>query len=955
MTENFGREGDDTSASPRSPGQRLRSLLNGHSVAGQVFVLQLALAVLLVIAAVLALVFQARDATAHEARQLSAVGAETFAHAPGTRAAMRSAHPSTALQPQAEAARKAAGVDYVVVLRPDGMRWTHPDPRLIGKRVTGDDYRPALKGRPYTATFTSTFGPAVTTTVPVLEPDGSLLGLVAVGIRVQRADAEVGQQLPLLLGSAAGALLLVAGGAALVSRRLRRQTRGLHPAEVRRMYDHHDAVLHAVREGVLIISSDGRLLLANDEARRLLELPADAERRPVADLGLEPQLSALLTSGRTATDEVLLAGDRLLAVNVRPTAPHGGPAGSAVTLRDTTELRALAGRAGVAQERLKLIYDAGLRIGTTLDVERTAEELAAVAVPRFADVVTVELLEPVLRGDEPTAGAGAELRRMAVRGVPEDAALHRVGEVLRHGPGTPMATGLTSGRPVLVGDLRDADAWQEQDREGTRQMLDAGLRSLAAVPLQARGVVLGLVNYWRSAASDAFGEEDLAFAEELTARAAVAVDNARRYTREHTTAVTLQRSLLPQTLPEQSALEVAHRYLPAHAGVGGDWFDVIPLPGARVALVVGDVVGHGLHAAATMGRLRTAVHNFSALDLPPDELLNHLDELVTHIDTDEARAAGPGTGDEDGRDIAGAWPGGTDGDSDGAPAHPGRTGITGATCLYAIYDPVTGRVTLATAGHPGPAVIRPAGGVTFPEVPVSPPLGLGGSVPVETTELTLSEGSRLVLYTDGLVENRDRDIATGLELLRTALASGAEHTPEETCTAVLNAMLPAHPSDDIALLVARTRLLEPTRVAEWEVSSDPAAVAPVRAACLRMLESWGLAAIDFTTELILSELITNAIRYGAQPIRVRLLYDRALICEVSDGTSASPHLRRAATTDEGGRGLFLVAQFAQRWGTRYTPDGKVIWTEQSLDGGRPEPGPDSADDVLDQWDDVPAL
>ncbi|MFG2094805.1 SpoIIE family protein phosphatase [Streptomyces sp. NPDC048612] len=955
MTENFGREGDDTSASPRSPGQRLRSLLNGHSVAGQVFVLQLALAVLLVIAAVLALVFQARDATAHEARQLSAVGAETFAHAPGTRAAMRSAHPSTALQPQAEAARKAAGVDYVVVLRPDGMRWTHPDPRLIGKRVTGDDYRPALKGRPYTATFTSTFGPAVTTTVPVLEPDGSLLGLVAVGIRVQRADAEVGQQLPLLLGSAAGALLLVAGGAALVSRRLRRQTRGLHPAEVRRMYDHHDAVLHAVREGVLIISSDGRLLLANDEARRLLELPADAERRPVADLGLEPQLSALLTSGRTATDEVLLAGDRLLAVNVRPTAPHGGPAGSAVTLRDTTELRALAGRAGVAQERLKLIYDAGLRIGTTLDVERTAEELAAVAVPRFADVVTVELLEPVLRGDEPTAGAGAELRRMAVRGAPEDAALHRVGEVLRHGPGTPMATGLTSGRPVLVGDLRDADAWHEQDREGTRQMLDAGLRSLAAVPLQARGVVLGLVNYWRSAASDAFGEEDLAFAEELTARAAVAVDNARRYTREHTTAVTLQRSLLPQTLPEQSALEVAHRYLPAHAGVGGDWFDVIPLPGARVALVVGDVVGHGLHAAATMGRLRTAVHNFSALDLPPDELLNHLDELVTHIDTDEARAAGPGTGDEDGRDVAGAWPGGTDGDSDGAPAHPGRTGITGATCLYAIYDPVTGRVTLATAGHPGPAVIRPAGGVTFPEVPVSPPLGLGGSVPVETTELTLSEGSRLVLYTDGLVENRDRDIATGLELLRTALASGAEHTPEETCTAVLDAMLPAHPSDDIALLVARTRLLEPTRVAEWEVSSDPAAVAPVRAACLRMLESWGLAAIDFTTELILSELITNAIRYGAQPIRVRLLYDRALICEVSDGTSASPHLRRAATTDEGGRGLFLVAQFAQRWGTRYTTDGKVIWTEQSLDGGRPEPGPDSADDVLDQWDDVPAL
>jgi len=843
-----------------------------------VSVRQLARAVLLGIAAVLALAFQAPDGSAREGRPPVAAGAQTSAQAPDIRTAGRAAHP------------------------------------------------PQLR----------------------------------VAAAPERTGAQGEDQFPVLLGAAAGVLLLVAGGAALVGWRLRRQTGGVRPAEMRQRYDHHDAVLHAVREGVLILGGDGRLLLANDEARRLLELPADAEGCPVADLGLEPQLSALLASGRAATDEVLLAGDRLLAVNVRPTAPRGRPAGTVVTLRDTRELRALAGRAGVAQERLKLIYDAGLRIGATLDVGRTAEELAEVAVPRFADVVTVELLEPVLRGDEPTVGAGAELQRMAVKGVAEEMAIYRVGGVIRYVAGTPMATGLASGRPVLVGDLTASDAWRQQDPDGTQRVLDSGIRSLITTPLQARGVVLGLANYWRSGASGTFEEEDLAFAEELTARAAVAVDNARRYTREHTTAVTLQRSLLPQTLPEQSGLAVAHRYLPAHAGVGGDWFDVIPLPGARVALVVGDVVGHGLHAAATMGRLRTAVHNFSALDLPPDELLNHLDELVTHIDTDEARAADLGTGtgaepDTGSRGVpdgAGTWAGGSEGDHDGVP---GRTGITGATCLYAIYDPVTGRVTLATAGHPAPAVIGPAGTVSFPEVPVSPPLGLGGSVPVETAELTLSEGSRLVLYTDGLVENRDRDIATGLELLRTALAAGANRTPEETCTAVLDAMLPAHPSDDIALMVARTRLLDPTRVAEWEVPSDPAAVAPVRAACLRMLESWGLAAIDFTTELILSELITNAIRYGAQPIRVRLLYDRALICEVSDGTSASPHLRRAATTDEGGRGLFLVAQFAHRWGTRYTPGGKVIWTEQSLDGDRPEPGPDATEDVLDQWDDVPAL
>ncbi|MGW2917630.1 SpoIIE family protein phosphatase [Streptomyces angustmyceticus] len=772
----------------------------------------------------------------------------------------------------------------------------------------------------------------------------------APGIHVQRAG-EVVQPLPLVLGAAAGGLLVVAGGAAWMSRRLRRQTHGLRPAELRRRYEHHDAVLHAVREGVLVISGDGRLLLANDEARRLLALPADAERRPLADLDLEPRLSALLASGREATDEVLPAGDRLIAVNVRPTAPHGGAAGTVVTLRDTTELRTLAGRAGVAQERLKLIYDAGLRIGTTLEVGRTAEELADVAVPRFADVATVELLEPVLRGDEPAAGPGTDLRRLAVSGVPQAAAIYRVGEDLRFAPGTPMATALASGRPVLVDDLPRSDEWRRPDPEDAQRVLDAGIRSLIAVPLQARGVVLGLANFWRTGSAGGFEEEDLAFAEELAARAAVAIDNARRYTREHTTAVTLQRSLLPQTLPEQSALEAAHRYLPALAGVGGDWFDVIPLPGARVALVVGDVVGHGLHAAATMGRLRTAVHNFSALDLPPDELLNHLDELVTHIDTDEAGTAeaGAGGGDE------GTWPGGADGAADGPPAQPGRTGITGATCLYAIYDPVGGRTTLARAGHPGPAVITPDGTVSFPEVPVSPPLGLGGGEPVETTELTLGEGSRLVLYTDGLIEGPDRDLGRGLDLLRTALAGAADRAPEQICTAVLDTMLPEHPSDDIALLVARTRLLDPGRVAEWDVPSDPAAVARTRAACLRTLESWGLVALSFTTELILSELITNAIRYGAQPIRVRLLHDRALICEVSDGTSASPHLRRAATTDEGGRGLFLVAQFAQRWGTRYTPDGKVIWTEQTLDGGRPEPGPDAADDILDQWDDVPAL
>ncbi|MFF1685222.1 MULTISPECIES: SpoIIE family protein phosphatase [unclassified Streptomyces] len=924
MTQSLGRpaarqEGAVLGEPRPSWGQSLRSLVSVHSVAGQVFLLQLTLTVLLVVAAGTALVLQARDFTMEEATQRTVSTAEAFAHSPGTLSAMKSADPGARLQPTAEAARKATGVDYVVAFNPAGIRWTHPDPSLIGKRVIGS-FEPALAGHTMTATFRTSVGLAVNATVPVIDTDGSVVGLVSVGITVENVNAGVSDRLPLLLGSAVGALLVVTAGSVLVSRRLRRQTHGLDPTELSRMYEHHDAVLHAVKEGVLITSGDGRLLLANDEAKRLLDLPPGAEGRSIADLGLAPPLAELLVAERVVTDEVHRAGDRLLAVNVRSTALYGGPAGNAVTLRDSTELRALAGRAQSARERLQLLYDAGVRIGTTLDVVHTAEELADVAVPRFADAVTVELLDSVIRGGEPS-GDTTEMRRTAVTGMTRKDVFYPVGELIRFAPATPMAQSMGNGHAVLEADLSETGGWRTQNPERARRILDHGIRSLISVPLRARGVVLGLADFWRLESTGPFESEDLSTAEELAARAAVAIDNARRFTREHAMAVTLQRSLLPGALPEQSALQVAHRYLPAEAGVGGDWFDLIPLPGARVALVVGDVVGHGVRAAATMGQLRTAVHNFSSLDLTPDELLIHLDEQVARIDAEAVR----------------------DGDGDGV-------GVVGATCLYAIYDAVTGHVTMASSGHPGPAVVRPDGTVTFLDVPVSPPLGLGGSMPMETLELFLPEGSRLVLYTDGLIEGRHRDFDTGIELLRAALTTaGADRTPQETCTDVLDAVLPERPDDDIALMVARTRLLDPGRVAEWAVPSDPEAVATVRSACLRQLDAWGLDGIAFTAELVLSELITNAIRYGTEPIKVRMLYDRNLICEISDGSSTAPHLRRAATTDEGGRGLFLVAHYTERWGTRYPPRGKVIWAELSPHAGEQEPVPDLGDDFLEQW------
>ncbi|MEU0897237.1 SpoIIE family protein phosphatase [Streptomyces massasporeus] len=546
-----------------------------------------------------------------------------------------------------------------------------------------------------------------------------------------------------------------------------------------------------------------------------------------------------------------------------------------------------------ARRRLELLSEASTRIGTTLDVRRTAEELAETAVPGLADFVTIDLPDAVLRGEE-SADPLADLRRTVVHGIHEGLPFTPPGERIDFGPTTPQLRCLSSGEAVLEPDLKAAAGWLAQDPEHTERLL-AHVHSLIAVPLMARGVVLGVAGFYRAGSS--FGDDDRSLAQELASRAALSIDNARRYTHERTMVLALQRRLLPHGLPDQDAVEVAHRYLPAESDVGGDWYDVIPLSGARVGLLVGDVVGHGMLSAATMGRLRTAARSFAELDFPPEEVLTHLDNLVGRLDRD---------------------------DPDGKGA-----GVIGATCLYAVYDPTVQRCLMARAGHPPPALVHPDGTVTYPDLPAGPPLGLGG-LPFDAVEVDLPAGSQLVLYTDGLIEDRHRDVDLVLEQLREALAH-PERAPEETCQAVLDTVAPAHPHDDIALLVARVHALDPDRIATWELSADPALVGEVRASAMRWLSDRGLDETAFAAELILSELITNAIRHGAEPIRVRLLYRRTLICEVSDASNTAPHLRRAASTDEGGRGLFLVAQLSQSWGTRYLPEGKVIWAECGLD------------------------
>ncbi|MEU9992816.1 SpoIIE family protein phosphatase [Streptomyces sp. NPDC048045] len=567
-----------------------------------------------------------------------------------------------------------------------------------------------------------------------------------------------------------------------------------------------------------------------------------------------------------------------------------------------------------ARQLLSLVNEAGTSVGRTLDVVQTAQELADFAVPRFADFVAVDLLEPVLStdghagrpSDAGPAPARPAMRRVGLQSVREGCpeAVAQVGEEVDFLPPPGDANLLVSGDPVLIPVVDPSDdLWVSEQPVRAARMREFGMHSLISVPMRARNTALGLTTFVRSLNPVPFGPDDVLLAHELVARAAMCVDNARRYTREHDAAVTLQRSLLPHALTGGTALEVASTYLPADAsgGVGGDWFDVIPLAGARVGLVVGDVVGHGISAAASMGQLRTAVQTLAAMEMPPDDLLAHLDDLVMRL-----------SGEETGR---------------GAATGNAATFI-GATCLYAVYDPVTRRFTMARAGHPPPVVVAPDGHAYFPEIPAGPPLGLG-SMAFEASEIELAENSLIGLYTNGLIEGIDQDVESGMTRLGTALDQTATDLGA-LCTHAVQQLVPAPRPDDAALLLARTHALRAEQVASWDVPADPVAVAHARAEAIRRLTDWGLEELAITTELIVSELVTNAIRYAGAPIRLRLLRDARLTCEVADTSSTAPRLRHARSMDEGGRGLFLVAQLAHRWGARYTAEGKIIWAEQEI-------------------------
>jgi PAS domain-containing protein len=661
-----------------------------------------------------------------------------------------------------------------------------------------------------------------------------------------------------------------------------------------------------------IFDADLRLVRANRRMEHALTLPESAMRGlrlahilpgPASE-ETERTMRGALETGRPQEARAVLGAELGRRTVLTPLKDADGRVRAVCVSPQQPTPQATAGQ--VAPDEY------GSRVGVAADRARAAQELGEVTVPRLADVMVVDLLDPPPDGEEP-AGPPKDpvvLRRAALRAVPdgEGSLGTGVGEAVVCPADSPAGRCLAAGRPLLYDTADPGISVWARLGPCAAWLRAAGARSLLVVPLLAEGRTLGVALFGRHRRREPFGPEDLRLAEEFTAKAAAGIQDARGYAEEARTrpgghALARQRGLLPHGLPERAALEIATRYLPAAtgAGVGGDWFDVIPLSGARVALVVGDVVGHGIRASATMGRLRTAVRTLADVDLPADELLAHLDDLVLRLAADEGSAD---------------------------PAAETAGGI-GTTCLYAVYDPVARHCTVARAGHPPPAVVTPDGAVRFLDVPPGPPLGLGG-LPFEAVEAALPEGSLLALYTDGLFEARRHDIDEALDRLFSALGAPAGSL-DAVCDRVLAELLTHRPDDDVALLLARTRALRPDRVASWELENEAAVVCLARRLVDEQLAVWSLEEAGFTTELLVSELVTNAIRYGRPPVRLRLIHqDTTLTCEVYDASGTTPHMRRARIFDEGGRGLLLVAQLAERWGTRHDRVGKTVWAEQSL-------------------------
>ncbi|MGW3647363.1 SpoIIE family protein phosphatase [Streptomyces sp. NPDC000878] len=551
------------------------------------------------------------------------------------------------------------------------------------------------------------------------------------------------------------------------------------------------------------------------------------------------------------------------------------------------------------RERLEFLNDVSGRIGTSLDLSRTIIEVSKAVVPRFTDVAGTYLREQVVAGEgfpDGVPDTTTMWHRVALEHTDEPGRwddVVPVGEAMPFPAHTPFFQCMTSGQPVLVPRISEqmghmiASQFEKRD---IRPLITG--RSMLVVPLKARNVVLGFMILLRHPERVEFNDMDRVTGAELAARAGLVLDNARMYTYQESVAETLQDSMLPHIPPRMAGCDIATRYLPGTllGRVGGDWFDSVKLPGARTALVVGDVMGHGLNSAAMMGQLRTAVQTMAALDLPPAQLLRNLDDLAQRL---------------------------------------GETYL--ATCLYAVYDPIASELHIANAGHIPPVLVRAEDGRSeLLDLPTGAPIGVGG-VPFEAVRVRVEPGDRLVMCTDGLVEVRGEDIGVGLATLCESAAHPAA-SMDDACDTIIRALNTAGGrKDDVALLLARLNGIEPDDVAEWRLALDPAEAGRARAVVREQLYDWGLDKLVDSASLLVSELVTNAVRHShGRPLELRLVRGETLLCEVDDDDHSLPTLLSAEPTDESGRGLRVVSTLAREWGTSRTGAGKTVWFELTL-------------------------
>ncbi|RPF29597.1 PAS domain S-box-containing protein [Streptomyces sp. Ag109_G2-6] len=535
--------------------------------------------------------------------------------------------------------------------------------------------------------------------------------------------------------------------------------------------------------GLAVLDADLRYVLVNPALERINGVPSErhlgqriGDILPFVDApAVEARMREVMESGVPVLDNFTTGtisedeGERAWLLSIyRLEDQSSRVIGVAVSVVDVTEQHRVAVSAAHARRRLSLIADASVRIGTTLDLDITARELADVAVPEIADIAAVDVLDTVLTGGRPGDGADdrtVRFRALAVKAgyrTPAEDAADPVGDVALYRTDRLVARCARTARPVLVPHVTAEDLPRiARDEEAARQLAEAGVHSYLAVPLIARSQVLGTLDLKRARNPVPFGQDDVLLAAELAAHAAVSIDNARWYQRQRHAALALQRHLLPQHPPDAPGLDIAYRYQPAGAAdeTGGDWFDVIPLTGDRTALVVGDVMGSGINAAATMGQLRATARALGRLGLDPATVLTHLDAATADL------------------------------------------GEAMATCVYAVYDPHSRLCHIATAGHLPPVHLRSGRQPRLVQLTTAVPLGVGG-VPFHTTAFTLDQGDELVLYTDGLVETRDQDIDTRL-LTLTDLLAGPHRPIEETCDLLLSALRRPDTHDDVVLLIAR--------------------------------------------------------------------------------------------------------------------------------------------------------